>query len=81
MRLVTIPGKILRKDAHTLLIMGDGDTRQAVCFLHGPAGTEDVQERLDLIEEAANLKALRGEVAFDGQIWITAADLPKSNAH
>jgi|AraplaDrversion2_2_1032049.scaffolds.fasta_scaffold04050_2 hypothetical protein len=81
MRLVTLPGKILAKANHTLIIMGDGVARQAVCVLDealkaaNQQRVDAVRQHLGLIERIASGKTDRGEVAFDGRVWITSADL------
>ena len=76
MRLVTLPNKIVRTDNHTLLVMRDGDTCQAVCVVNdGRIG--DVRSKLSLIETIASRKLDGGDVAFDGRVWITPADLPR----
>ncbi|MET3857408.1 hypothetical protein [Rhizobium sp. OAE497] len=79
MRLVTLPGKILAKANHTLIIMGDGAARQAVCVLDealkAANRVDAVRQHLGLIERIASGKTDRGEVAFDGRVWITSADL------
>ena len=81
MRLVTLPGKILAKANHTLIIMGDGAARQAVCVLDealkaaNQQRVDAVRQHLGLIERIASGKTDRGEVAFDGRVWITSADL------
>lgn len=76
MRLVTLPDKILRTSHHTLLVMRDGGTCQAVCVVNdGKIG--DIRSKLSLIETIASRKLDCGEVAFDGRVWITPADLPR----
>jgi len=81
MRLVTLPGKILAKANHTLIIMGDGAARQAVCVLDealkaaNQQRVDAVRQHLGLIERIASGKTDRGEVAFDGRVWITSSDL------
>jgi hypothetical protein len=81
MRLVTLPGKILAKANHTLIIMGDGAARQAVCVLDEALKatnlqrTDALRQHLGLIERIASHKTDHGEVAFDGRVWITASDL------
>ena len=75
MRLVTLPDKILRTSHHTLIVMRDGSTCQAVCVVNdGMIG--DVRSKLSLIENIASRKLDCGEVAFDGRVWITPSDLP-----
>lgn len=75
MRLVTLPDKILRTSHHTLLVMRDGGTCQAVCVVDdGMIG--DVRSKLSLIEIIASRKLDCGDVAFDGRVWITPSDLP-----
>ena len=75
MRLVTLPDKILRTSHHTLIVMRDGGTWQAVCVVNdGMIG--DVGSKLSLIETIASRKLDCGDVAFDGRVWITPADLP-----
>ena len=86
MRLVTLPGKILAKANHTLIIMGDGAARQAVCVLDEALKTatreriDAVRQHLGLIERIASGKTDRGEVAFDGRVWITSADLASDSS-
>ncbi|WP_117193013.1 hypothetical protein [Rhizobium terrae] len=76
MTLVTLPDKILRTSHHTLLVMRDGGTCQAVCVVDdGRIG--DVRSKLSLIETIASRKLGCGEVAFDGRVWITSEDLPR----
>lgn len=68
MRLVTLPGKILAKANHTLIIMGDGAARQAVCVLDEAMkatsrhGIDAVRQHLSLIERIASSKTDRGEL-------------------
>lgn len=76
MKLVTLPDKILRTHHHTLLVMQDGRTRQAVCVMNDRL-IGAVDSKLLLIEEIASRKLMEGEVAFDGRVWITPADLPR----
>lgn len=76
MTLVTLPNKIMRNSHHTLLVMRDGAICQAVCVLNdGKIG--DVSSKLSLIEEIASRKLDVGDVAFDGRVWITPADMPR----
>jgi hypothetical protein len=76
MRLVTLPQKIRQTSHHTLLVMRDGGTCQAVCVVNdGQIG--DVRSKLGLIEQIASWKLDHGEVAFDGRVWITPADMPR----
>lgn len=76
MRLVTLPDKILRTAHHTLLVMRDGGTCHAVCVVNdGLIG--DIGSKLSLIERIASRKLDCGEVAFDGRVWITPADMPQ----
>lgn len=76
MTLVTLPDKIVRTTHHTLLVMRDGGICQAVCVVNdGLIG--DVGSKLSLIERIASRKLDCGEVAFDGRVWITPADLPR----
>lgn len=74
MRLMTMPGKIVETSRHTLLIMRDGGRCQAVCVVKDDA-IGDIASRLDLIEAIASRKLDDGELAFDGRVWITTADL------
>lgn len=75
MRLMTMPGKITQNGQHIILVMRDGRRCQAVCIVDdGTIG--DVTSRLDVIEAVASRKLDSGELAFDGRVWITAADLP-----
>ncbi|CDN56679.1 Hypothetical protein RG1141_CH43670 [Neorhizobium galegae bv. officinalis bv. officinalis str. HAMBI 1141] len=76
MTLVTLPNKILRNSHHTVLVMRDGGTCQAVCVVNdGRIG--DVCSELGLIESIASSKLDHGEVAFDGRVWITHSDMPR----
>lgn len=76
MRLVTLPEKIRQTSHHTLLVMRNGGTCQAVCVLNdGRIG--DVRSKLGLIETIATWKLDHGEVAFDGRVWITPEDMPR----
>lgn len=75
MRLVALPGKIISKRDHTLIIMGDGNIHQAVCIPSASGGTDEVLGNLGTIERIASMKAERGEIAFDGRVWLTAIDL------
>ncbi len=75
MTLVTLPNKILRNSHHTLLVMRDGGICQAVCVVNDRR-IGDVRSKLSLIERIASSKLDHGEVAFDGRVWITPADLP-----
>lgn len=79
MRLTTLPGKIVDTGHHTLLVMRDGAERgpcQAVCVMHDRQ-IGDVRSKLALIETIASRKLDGGELAFDGRVWITPADLPR----
>ncbi|CDZ48657.1 hypothetical protein [Neorhizobium galegae] len=76
MTLVTLPNKIMRNNHHTVLVMRDGGTCQAVCVVNdGRIG--DVCSKLGLIESIASSKLDHGEVAFDGRVWITHSDMPR----
>ncbi|CDZ68653.1 Hypothetical protein NGAL_HAMBI2610_02460 [Neorhizobium galegae bv. orientalis] len=76
MTLVTLPNKIVRNSHHTVLVMRDGSTCQAVCVVNdGRIG--DVCSKLGLIESIASSKLDHGEVAFDGRVWITHSDMPR----
>lgn len=76
MGFVTLPDKILRAGNHTLIVMRDGAFCQAVCVLDDET-IGDVRSKLPLIETLASRKVDRGELAFDGRVWITPGDLPK----
>ncbi len=80
MTLVTLPGKILDNAHHTLLLMQEDAVCQAVCVLHDSC-IGDVRSKLGLIETIASRKLDQGEVAFDGRVWITSADLPHPAFH
>lgn len=75
MRLITVPDKIVRNNHHTLLVMRDGRTCQVVCVVNDGA-IGDVSSKLGLIETIASRKLDGGELAFDGRVWITPADMP-----
>jgi hypothetical protein len=75
MRLVTLPGKILRTSHHTLIVMRNGSTCQAVCVVNDSL-IGDIGSKLSLIEVIASRKLDCGDVAFDGRVWITPSDLP-----
>ncbi|MBN9052282.1 MAG: hypothetical protein J0H80_00550 [Rhizobiales bacterium] len=77
MRLVTLSGKIVRNSHHTLIVMRDGGTCQAVCVVNDRA-IGDIPSKLPIIERIASRKLDSGELAFDGRIWITASDLPET---
>ena len=85
MRLVTLPGKIVANAGHTLIIMADGHVRQAVCVLADAIQSgmrrehESINRYLGIIEHIASRKAERGEIAFDGRVWITASDISGSD--
>lgn len=74
MRLTTLPGKTVHNHHHTLLVMQDGATCQAVCVVNDRA-IGDISSKLRLIETIASRKLDGGDLAFDGRVWITPADL------
>jgi hypothetical protein len=75
MTLMTMPGKMRQDGQHTLLVMRDERRCQAVCIVDdGTIG--DVTTKLGLIEAIASRKLAGGELAFDGRVWITPADMP-----
>jgi hypothetical protein len=76
MTLTTLPGKIFTSASHTLLLMHEDDSRQAVCVLND-ARIGDVRSKLGLIETIASRKLDHGKLAFDGRVWITPSDLPR----
>jgi hypothetical protein len=75
MKLVTIENKIVENSHHTLIVMRDGPICQAVRVLNDD-GIGSVRSKLSLMETIASRKLYHGEVAFDGCVWITPADLP-----
>ncbi|MBM3092799.1 MULTISPECIES: hypothetical protein [Ensifer] len=76
MRLVTLSGRIMENSHHTLIVMRDGSTCQAVCVVNDSA-IGDIRSKLTTLERIASRKLDGGELAFDGHIWITASDLPE----
>jgi hypothetical protein len=80
MTLVTLPGKILDKAHHTLLLMQEDATCHAVCVLKD-SRIGNVRSKLRLIETIAARKLSHGDIAFDGRIWITTSDLPRPALH
>ncbi|AYD03387.1 hypothetical protein [Neorhizobium sp. NCHU2750] len=80
MTLVTLPGKILDKAHHTLLLMQEDAACHAICVLND-SRIGNVRSKLRLIETIAARKLDHGEIAFDGRVWITTADLPHPTPH
>jgi hypothetical protein len=86
MQLSTLPGMIKQCGDHTLIIMGDGRMRYVVCvwrdrhLVAAETRCGDCVEQLGVIEQIASRKVESGAVAFDGRVWITAADLSAAQA-
>jgi hypothetical protein len=82
MPLVAIPGKIKLIGADTIIVMDAGTAHQAVHITEdalsnsGEALSRDhLIVQLELIEQVASHKFDRGDLAFDGSIWITSEDI------
>lgn len=75
MRLVAIPNKIIPQGGHTLIIMDDGQSKHAVCVQCDDNGFADDRRDIETIERLASIKAERGELAYDGRVWISASEL------
>ncbi|KRB60619.1 hypothetical protein ASE04_23690 [Rhizobium sp. Root708] len=81
MPLVAIPGKIKVIGRQAIIVMDAGNAHKAVHI------TEDAMDGVDtrsatfpaaqmtVFEKVASLKFERGELAFDGDIWITEEDI------
>lgn len=75
MTLVALPGKIIPRVDHTLIVMDDGKTRHAVCIQGGSHCPADLIAHMGEIERIASLKVERGELAFDGRVWMLADEV------
>ncbi|WP_141684021.1 hypothetical protein [Rhizobium sp. AC44/96] len=83
MPLVAIPGKIKPIGGDRIIVMDAGANHQAVhitedALLHDcqPApGVGPTPGELSLFEQVASHKFDNGELAFDGNVWITASDI------
>jgi hypothetical protein len=81
MPLIAIPGKIKLIGADTIIVMDAGPSHQAVHVTEdvlngsGPLRGAHLAARLELIERIASLKFDRGDLAFDGSVWITSEDI------
>jgi hypothetical protein len=82
MPLVAIPGKIKLIGADTIIVMDAGTAHQAVHVTedalsnsHGELSRDHLTAQLELIEQVASHKFDRGELAFDGSVWVTSEDI------
>ncbi|WP_337269601.1 hypothetical protein [Oryzifoliimicrobium ureilyticus] len=70
MKLVTLPNKIVHTAQHTLLVMKDDETSQVVCVVAPDRKPSEIQSQLPVIEMVASRKLMRGDLAFDGRVWV-----------
>jgi hypothetical protein len=81
MSLVSLADKIAILETHALVVMAEGDHRQAVCISEDalPVGGDDlvasIRECLDVYERIADRKYSEGQLAYDGRVWITLSDI------
>lgn len=78
MALAARPGKIIPRGDHTLIIMEDGRDHQGVCIQGSSVTSEQLLLCMGEIERIASMMVERGEIAFDGNIWMLAADILKN---